>query len=130
MAKKPVRTTEPTEAEIVAADARRAVLREQLLRGQQRMAELRATGWKPTHRTPVEAAQAKPTSLKLAIKAFCWQCVGSGGDPGAKFRVRDCTAPSCSLFPHRPWQAAKGGIQMGEAGVAEPTAESEDTAED
>lgn len=109
------------------ADERRAQLRAQLARGQARMAELRAQGWKPQHRNPVEQAQAKPTSAKLAIKAFCWTCVGAGGDPGAKFRVRDCTAPACPLYPHRPWQNAKGGIHIGDAGVAEPTDDTENT---
>lgn len=110
-----------------AAAARKQVLRDQLARGQQRMAELRASGWKPTHRNPVEQAEAKPGSLKLAIKAFCWTCVGADADPGAKFRVRDCGVKKCSLHPHRPWQTAKGGVQLNEEGVLEGTADSEDT---
>jgi hypothetical protein len=108
-------------------DARRVQLRAQLARGHARMAELRAQGIVPTHRNPVEQSQANPTSLKRAVKAFCWTCVGGDGDPGAKFRVRDCTAPKCPLYPHRPWQDAKGRIHVGDAGVAEPTSESEDT---
>lgn len=118
------------EADHSAAEERRAKLREQLLRGQARMAELRAQGVTFTHRNPVQQAEANPTSLKRAVKAFCWTCVGGDGDPGAKFRVRDCTAPKCPLHPHRPWQDAKGRIHIGAAGVAEPTQDTEDTEDD
>jgi hypothetical protein len=121
---------EPSAQAQAAADAKKAQLRAQLQRGQERMKELRAQGVQFTHKNPVEQAQANPTSLKRAVKAFCWTCVGGDGDPGAKFRVRDCTAPKCALHPHRPWQDAKGRIQVGDAGVAEPTNESEDTSED
>lgn len=119
-----------TEAEQVAAEARRNQLRAQLQRGQARMAELRAQGVTFAHRNPVQQAEANPTSLKKAVKAFCWTCVGGDGDPGAKFRVRDCTAPKCPLYTHRPWQDAKGRIHIGDAGVAEPTQDTEDTEED
>ncbi len=121
----------PPIAALSAAEAKRATLRAQLAKGQERMAEMRAAGWKPAHRNPVEQAQAKPTSLKLAIKAHCWTCVGADADPGAKFRVRDCAVgPKCSLFAHRPWQNAKGGIQLNAEGVLEGDAGTEDTSED
>lgn len=111
--------------------ARREALRERMRKGQEKMREMREAGWKPVHRTPVEQAQANPNSLKAAIKAFCWTCVGEDADPGAKFRVRDCTVTRCALHPHRPWQNVKGGHgATGEDGEVLPTAESEDTSED
>lgn len=112
--------------------ARRAVLRERMLAGQEKMREMRAAGWKPVRLNPVEAAQAKPNSLKLAIKAHCWTCVGADADPGAKFRVRDCAVGAkCSLHPHRPWQTVKGGIRYDEAGelMADQDHDEDDDAE-
>jgi hypothetical protein len=111
--------------------ARKAQLRAQLAKGQERMRELRAAGWKPVHRNPVEQAEANPNSLKAAIKAFCWTCVGADADPGAKFRVRDCSVTRCSLHPHRPWQAVKGGeLVTGQDGELLGSAETEDTSDE
>lgn len=82
-----------------------------------RLEELRASGWKPVHLDPIAAAKAKPTSLRLAIRAHCYQCVGTDVDPGYKARVRDCGILSCSLHPHRPWQAHKGAVLINEEGI-------------
>lgn len=113
------------------SDDRKAVLREQLRKGQEKMREMREAGWKPVYRNPVEQAQDKPGSLKAAIKAHCWLCVGADADPGAKFRVRDCAVgPKCPLFPHRPWQSVKGGVHLNEEGVLEGNADTEDTDEE
>lgn len=38
-------------------------------------------------------------NLKAAVKSFCWDCCG-----GSKKEVSLCTAYSCPLWPHRPWQ--------------------------
>ena len=100
-----------------AAELRRQQARERLLRAQEKMAEKRAAGWKPMQLNPVEKAKANPGSLKLAIRAHCWTCCGAGADPGTKFHVRDCRSFSCALWPHRPWQNAKGGLTMGEDGA-------------
>lgn len=94
-------------------EARRAELRARMQKGQEKMRELRASGWKPVVLNPVERAKANPNSLKAAIKAACWVCVGTDADPGAKFRVRDCAVgEKCPLYPHRPWQAIKGGVSI------------------
>ncbi|MEX3984034.1 hypothetical protein AB4Y45_34155 [Paraburkholderia sp. EG287A] len=113
-------------------EARREKLRAQLAKGQERMRELREQGWKPVHRNPVEQAQANPKSVKAAVKAFCWECVGADADPGAKFRVRDCTVTRCALHPHRPWQNVKGGHtqETGADGEVLASGDSEDTSED
>ncbi|KVP75392.1 hypothetical protein WJ96_06415 [Burkholderia ubonensis] len=118
-------------AEETAEEARKAQLRAQLAKGQEKMRELRASGWKPVHRNPVEQAEANPKSLKAAIKAFCWTCVGADADPGAKFRVRDCSVTRCSLHPHRPWQAVKGGeLVTGQDGELLGSDETEDTSDE
>ena len=54
--------------------------------------------------SPVEKAQADPRSLRKAINAFCYECMGGDGEPGARDHVRNCTAPKCPLYPVRPWQ--------------------------
>ncbi len=109
-------------------EARKAALKAQLAKGQERMRELREAGWKPVYRNPVEQAQDKPGSLKAAIKAFCWTCEGADADPGTKFRVRDCkVGPKCALYPHRPWQNVKGGVTVNEAGELQA---SDDNTED
>ncbi len=113
------------------SDDRKAVLREQLRKGQEKMREMREAGWKPVYRNPVEQSQDKPGSLKAAIKAHCWLCVGADADPGAKFRVRDCAVgPKCPLFPHRPWQNVKGGVHLNEEGVLEGNDDTENTEEE
>ena len=54
--------------------------------------------------SPAEKAAKRPTSLRLAINAKCYDCVGADADPGPKARVRDCAIKTCSLHPVRPWQ--------------------------
>jgi len=114
------------------ADTRRAELRARMQRGQEKMREMRAAGWKPVHLNPVEQAKANPNSMKAAIKAFCWLCEGADADPGTKVRVRDCAVgDKCPLHPHRPWQNVKGSHPTtDENGELVATDDSEDTSED
>ncbi len=39
------------------------------------------------------------TSRAAAVKLFCVECVG-----GVRSDVRDCTAITCALYLHRPYQ--------------------------
>lgn len=121
----------PENTNTEQTEAKRAVLRAQLAKGQQKMKEMREAGWKPVHRNPVEQALDNPNSAKAAIKAMCWTCVGRDADPGAKFRVRDCAVgPNCPLFPLRPWQNVKGGISLNADGVLEGNDVTEDTSDE
>ncbi len=86
-------------------------------KAREKLAQMRADGWKPVHLSPVEAAKAKPNSLKMAIRAHCYTCVGEDADPGYKARVRDCSVVSCALHPHRPWQDHSGRVQHTEEGI-------------
>lgn len=56
----------------------------------------------------IRKAKANPTSLKKAIGAFCFHCMGGTEDempdPGWKNFIKDCTAPACPLYPHRPYK--------------------------
>lgn len=99
------------------SEERKALMRERLAMAHEKMAEKRAAGWKPVVLNPVEKAKANPGSVKMAVKAHCWTCSGAGADPGVKLQVRDCGVKTCNLWPHRPWQTAKGRLLIGEDGV-------------
>lgn len=67
------------------------------------MAARRAAGETIERLDPVQRAKRKPTSLKLAIAARCFQCQGEDQDPGVRQRIRDCGCEAtCALWPHRP----------------------------
>jgi hypothetical protein len=54
---------------------------------------------------PIQKAAANPKSLRLAITAKCWECMGGGLDPGTREAIRSCTSPACPLYPLRPFQS-------------------------
>jgi len=61
-----------------------------------------------THNWIVKSRR-KPTSLKLAINAKCFECMGGTvedlPDSGWKDDIRNCTAgDTCALFSHRPYR--------------------------
>lgn len=56
---------------------------------------------------PIEKAQKKPKSLRLAVNAKCFDCVGQDCDPGWRKRISECAVTKCPLNPVRPYQ--KGG---------------------
>jgi hypothetical protein len=57
---------------------------------------------------PLEKAIANPKSRILAIKAFCFTCMGSGDDKGWKLSIKHCTCINCPLYSFRPYQNIKG----------------------
>lgn len=65
--------------------------------------ELKAAGLL-VRQSPIERAKADPFSLRKAITAFCYHCMGGDGEPGARKHVRECTFRNCPLYPVRPWQ--------------------------
>lgn len=56
-------------------------------------------GIKATVLDPMEKAKQNPKSKVLAIRAYCYDCVG-----GVKAEVTACPSTSCPLWLHRPWQ--------------------------
>lgn len=79
---------------------------------QEKLAVMRAEGWKPVVLNPGDRAKANPNSVKDA-------------DPGVRQRVRDCFIPSCALWPHHPWQTIGGALS--EFGLpATPACDAED----
>lgn len=56
---------------------------------------------------PVSVHLADPKSLRKAINAHCWDCVGGKADSQNPRRlVRECEIVHCNLHPVRPWQMA------------------------
>jgi hypothetical protein len=53
---------------------------------------------------PLKAAEANPGSLRKAVNAKCWDCVGAGQDPNPRGAIRDCGVTACPLFAVRPYQ--------------------------
>lgn len=55
---------------------------------------------------PIEKAIKNPKSLRCAINAKCWDCMGAEADPNPRKRIRECpVGGSCPLWPVRPYQA-------------------------
>ena len=58
---------------------------------------------------PIEKARRNPRSLRFAINAKCWDCVGAGADPNPRLRIRECPCSCCPLYPVRPYQRKSNG---------------------
>jgi hypothetical protein len=63
--------------------------------------------------TPLERAQARmremreqgnPNSLRLAITAKCFECLGGQDAKNIRQEIRECTSTTCPLYPVRPYQ--------------------------
>ncbi len=78
-------------------------LDEARIKGQKAMQERIALGL-PARKNPIERAKEDPASLRKAITAKCYECVGMDGDPSFRETIRTCTGFSCPLYPVRPYQ--------------------------
>ena len=59
---------------------------------------------KLTRMNPIQRSQANPRSLRLAINAKCYECLGCL--PSWRREVENCTSPKCPLFAQRPRREA------------------------
>jgi len=59
-------------------------------------------------RTPGEILAEKPHSMRAAINAKCWDCVGGGEDAGWQWSIGNCTDTECGLLNFRPYQHKLG----------------------
>lgn len=75
-----------------------------LEKARQKRREMAANGQSLARLDPVQKAAAHPTSLRMAITAKCWVCVGSGQDSNPRLTIGACTVKTCPLHPHRPYQ--------------------------
>lgn len=82
------------------------IKQEALAKARAKQAKMRAEGKyssaKPS--SPIEKAQKNPTSLRMAINAKCWDCIGAGADPKPQWNIGNCVCPDCPLYPVRPYQ--------------------------
>ena len=69
-----------------------------------RMRELREAGVVPERLNPIERARRSPTSLRLAVTAKCFECLGGDDAKNIRREIRECTAIRCPLYPVRPYQ--------------------------
>lgn len=57
-------------------------------------------------------AMREPKSLRAAINAMCFHCMGgtdaSLPDPGWEEAIGRCTSAQCPLAPHRPYKQING----------------------
>lgn len=57
---------------------------------------------KKINTTPFDKLAKNPKSLRLAVNAQCFMCMG--GTKEAKDDIKNCTSPKCSLYNVRPYQ--------------------------
>lgn len=70
------------------------------------LAERRLAGDLSPRLDPIAKARANPRSLRLAVTAKCFECMGGGEDTGTRKLIRACTShTTCPLHPVRPYQA-------------------------
>ena len=70
----------------------------QLQKARAKLAENRSRGIKPPN--PIKRAKQKPNSMRFAINAMCYDCMGR--ESGWRNMVQTCTAPGCPLYGLRP----------------------------
>lgn len=58
---------------------------------------------------PLEKARRNPNSLRMAVNAKCWDCVGGDADVGVRKRIGECSVARCPLHPVRPYQRGDDG---------------------
>jgi hypothetical protein len=58
----------------------------------------REAGIKPPN--PIERSKLKPNSMRLAINAMCFDCMGQ--ESGWRKMVKLCSSPNCPLYKLRP----------------------------
>lgn len=75
-----------------------------LERAQARMREMREAGIVPERLNPAERAKRNPNSLRLAVTAKCYECLGGQDAQNIRREIRECTAQNCPLYAVRPYQ--------------------------
>ena len=65
-----------------------------------KLAENRSRGIKPPN--PIERAKQNPQSMRLAINAFCYECMGFA--KSWRNDVKKCPSVKCPLFGFRPYK--------------------------
>ena len=80
-----------------------------LKRAREKRKQMAENGIKIQIKNPIEKARDNPRSLRLAVNAMCYDCVGQDHDTGTRKRIRECAAEGvCPLHPLRPYQNKSG----------------------
>ena len=58
----------------------------------------------PGYKDPIEKHVEDPHSLRKAVNAKCYDCMGRDSDPGVIDRIRTCDVVKCTLNSVRPYQ--------------------------
>ena len=72
----------------------------QLQKARAKRAENVRLGIKPLN--PTEKARQNPQSMRLAINAFCYECMGFA--KSWRNYVKECPSKNCPLFGFRPYK--------------------------
>lgn len=79
------------------------LMKEMRERAQESMRERMSQGLSAT-KSPREKHEEQPLSLRKAITAKCYECMGDGGEPGWRKLIQECCAIRCPLHSVRPYQ--------------------------
>ena len=74
-----------------------------LAKAQEVMRLRREAGIKTEIKSPLEKAALRPDSLRLAINAKCYDCIGQDADPDWRGSIRNCVCNDCPLYSVRPY---------------------------
>ena len=75
-----------------------------LIKAREAAKERKRLGIKLVIKNPIEKAREHPESLRKAITAMCFDCVGAGYDPDWRGSVRNCHCNNCPLWTVRPYR--------------------------
>jgi len=53
---------------------------------------------------PAIKALSNPKSRRLAINAYCWDCMGGGKQANVQRTIQECGISGCMIHPVRPYQ--------------------------
>jgi hypothetical protein len=67
-------------------------------------ADMAEQGIKVVVLDPIEKAAKHPSSLRMAVNAMCWDCVGAGADANPRAAIRECGIKKCPMWNVRPYQ--------------------------
>ena len=71
-------------------------------KAQEKLKEMKAKGLKPKRFDPIQKAKENKKSMRLAINAMCFDCMGRASTYVKD--VRECTAPNCPIYHFRPFK--------------------------
>ncbi len=58
-------------------------------------------------KTPIEKLADNPKSMRSAITAMCYDCIGRDADPDFRGAIRGCVCHDCPLYKLRPYQTTR-----------------------